>query len=315
MDGETLSLGQESETINPALTEPTEIEEIKDLDQPDDVAAADDDTGDAEQAPEGEAPIEGEADGEVEQDAEPEFATIEVNGQEYEVPIALKDGYLRNKDYTQKRQADAEFRKTLEAREQELIQRDQISQAELQAGYQLHAVQEQLASYEGLSREDWNAMEAEDPIGAQSHWREFQLLQGQRNAAAQQLEQARHAQAQIRQSEATRRWDETVKYAKSNIKGWNDQVDAQVREHAAKELKFGKEMFEASVNPNVYKALHLAWVGSKALANQAKTAQSAAAKLKPTNRVTAKSGTSGPVDPADMSMEDYAKYASRKYKD
>src|SRR5690349_8849658 len=48
----------------------------------------------------------------------PEFIEVEwEDGNKYQIPKALEGGLLRNKDYTQKRQADAAKAKALESRE------------------------------------------------------------------------------------------------------------------------------------------------------------------------------------------------------
>ena len=60
--------------------------------------------------------IEGEGDEETEEgEGETDTAEVELNGEKYKVPAALKDAFLMQADYTRKTQEVAEVRKTAEA--------------------------------------------------------------------------------------------------------------------------------------------------------------------------------------------------------
>ena len=306
MDVETLDAVQAPEAVEPAVVE--NATETPETETDDEMFSPDDLPGEEVEA------AEGEVEGEVEPAAEPEFAKIEFDGQEYEVPPVLKDAFMRNKDYTQKNQARAERERELEARAQTLQQRETLTEAEQQAQIQLYNIEGQLQDYQQFTQADWNSLEMEDPIGAQQHWRNYQMLKDQGQQAMAALQNARQEKQTLMQSEATKRWESTEKYAKQNIPGWNKEMDAQIREFAADQLKFPAEQFTASVNENVYKALHLAWVGAKTLAKQPQPG-SVAAKLKPTTRLSAKAGATSDGDPANMSMAEYATWAAKKFKD
>ena len=312
MDVETLEPAPAPETASPAVIE--NAAEAETAAEDDEIISLDDLPAEESEGEEVEA-AEGEGDGaELEAD-EPEFVSIELdNGETVDVHPDLKDMFMRNKDYTQKSQANAEIKRELEQQREALIQREQINQAEFDAMVETRQIQAEYANYAELTPEDWNALEAEDPIGAQQHWRNFQLLEKQWNAANMKLQQAQQEKQTLLQSEATKRWEQAENYAKANIPGWNKEMETAVRDFAADQLSFPTEQFNASVNENVLKALHLAWVGSKALANQAKAA-SAKAKLKPMSRVAGKSGKSAPSDPSEMSMEQYAAWAKKNIKD
>lgn len=309
---ETPTPALESEATNPAETETVETpaaDEYEGFTSPDVEPEADAET------PEGEAEaVEGEAEGEGEPAPEPEYVSVEFEGKEYELPPELKDAFLRNKDYTQKNQLRAERERQLDQREQEISRLQEVSETELQSIAQLQTVNQSLETYQGLTSEDWQQLEQQDPIGAQSHWREYQMLEKQQAGLHQNIQQARFEREQHSQSETTKRLQETEQFAREQIPGWNNEVHSKIEDFAATELALPKEQLRHTVTPQVYKALHLAWVGHQSLRNQA-TAKPAAASLKPTTRVTAKSTGTKHVDPASMSMDDYAKWAGAKYKD
>ena len=310
MDVETLDTAQTPEPVEPAVVE-NELDtqdKIIDLDEPNE-----DEPVEVE-AEQGEAEIEGEGDGEELAADEPEFATIEFEGEEYDVPPALKDAFMRNKDYTQKNQARAERERVLDERETTLQQREQLSQAEISAMAERQQIESDYANYAELSPDDWNALEAEDPIGAQKHWRNFQLLEKQWNVANSKLAKAQQEKQALAQSDQTKRLEAVKQHAQKNIPGWNEQMDAEIRQLAQDRFKLNPERFDAGVNEYVYDALHLAWVGAKALETRAKAA-SATAKLKPSRQISAKSSKSVAKDPSDMSMSEYKKWADAKYKD
>lgn len=278
---------------------------VTSLDEPTDTADAETEETEA---------TEGESAGEGEHPTEAEFATIEIDGAEYEVPVALKDGYMKSADYTQKSQANAELRRQLEAREQEIQLKQQVSDDELNARASLQAVDAQLATYQGLTNDEWAAIEQDDPMAAQSHWRQYQMLKDQKNELTGYVSQVQHAREQEQQSEMTKRLEATEKYAKEEIKGWTQDTHAKIVDFAERELSLTKDILRRDITPQMYKALHLAWVGQQSLANRA-AATPANAKLKPLTRVSAKSSGSSNGDPSSMGMDEYAKWASAKYKD
>ena len=59
-------------------------------------------------------PIEG-PDGQADAELEPGLAEVEIDGKTYKLPPELKDGFLRQADYTRKTQELAEQRRRMEA--------------------------------------------------------------------------------------------------------------------------------------------------------------------------------------------------------
>ena len=305
MNDETLALGDGLETATDVESGTSETQnetdtsndEIVSLDQP--------------EATETEAEeVEGVSDGEAEQTSDAEYATIEVDGQEFQVPAAIEDGYMRNADYTRKQQANAETRRQLEAREAELTQRAEATEAELQTRASLQNVQAELERYNALTDEDWLALEQDDT--AHHHTRRMMQLRDAHQQLSVELNQAQNQRMEQAQLDETKRLEATEKHAKT-IPGWTQDTHLKIVEFAESK-GVTKDTLRARITPEYYDILHLAWVGSQSLANRAK-ANTAKAKLEPLKRVSAKSSGTHHGDPASMSMDDYAQYASAKYKD
>lgn len=286
--------------------EAPEIEnEIEDDEEPVDL--------DAEQ-PSDDEDDDGESDGEQDDDdgsepeAEAETVTLDVDGQSYEVPAALKDKFLMQQDYTRKTQEVAELRKSVEARAAQVDQLANVTQEELDVRVQYENVTRQLEQY---SQVDWQQLENEDIVAAGSHFRQYQQLrelQGQLLQKGQQISQQRSAS--IEQMTASR-LQETAEFASKNLPNWSQELDAEITNFAVKELGFDVDTLKGAYNPQIYRTLYLAHLGQKTLANSQKAKpQPSKAKAKPLSKVKGRAGAvNAPVQDID-DMEAYA--AARK---
>lgn len=241
------------------------------------------------------------------QPEEIEYAEIELNGKKYQVPAELKDGYMMQADYTRKRQADAEFSRQLQAREQEIQKAQEVSEQELHKRAELIGINQRLDQYKAV---DWNAWQNEDPMECQRGWMEFQTLQGKAAETGQILEKAKHERTAQAQQATAKRLQETRSFAEKEIKGWTPEVDAKVTEFAMNQLGFPKETLLDAYSPPVYNALYLAWVGSQALSKSAgkkptpKTQTKPLVTVKPTGKVA--------KDVKEMSVEEHAVYFKKQ---
>jgi len=102
-----------------------------------------------EDAPEAEAPAEEDRSG---------WGEIEIDGEVYLTPPALRSAFLRQADYTRKTQELAEQRRRMEAERE-------AAGAHVAARARLHLLDEQARALEGL---DWPALEAADPERARA---------------------------------------------------------------------------------------------------------------------------------------------------
>lgn len=186
---------------------------------------------------------------------EPEDEEIDLDDLKLKVPKdqaqKVREALLRQADYTRKTQALAESQKALEA-ERASVQ--QASQAEIGALAQVSAIDQQLAQYQ---RVDWTAWENEDPFAAQSGWREYQQLKDARGQAAGQyshLVQQRTLQAK---QEADKRLEAGRAQLAREIKGWSDDLGAQLLDTGVKQYGFERgEIEESFDDPRLIKVLH-----------------------------------------------------------
>jgi hypothetical protein len=279
-------------------TEPEELEAHNGQsdEADDDVSDEDDDSGD-----------QGDEGGEEESE-DAEFAEIEVDGKTYKVPSQIKDGYMRHADYTRKTQEVADQRRSVEQYEEKARQIAEISQAEFGHAVTAQKINEQLEQYKQV---DWNALEQEDPIGAQQHWRQFQMLKDQHQEAVQSYQQAHNERTQMAQQATAKRIEETREFASKNIPGWSEELDDKITKFATSE--FSRDELAQAMNPKIYRMLHLAWIGQQTL-DQAKAAKKPkpATQPKPTSKVKARGNPAGRKPIGEMSMDEYAAYRNRQ---
>jgi hypothetical protein len=241
---------------------------------------------------------------------EPEFVEIELNGKKYSVPAELKDGYLMQADYTRKTQEAAEIRKAAETRQAEAEKFYNVSQDVLEARATLINVDAQLKQYQDL---DWRAFENEDPVSAMSAWREFQQLKEVKGNIGGFLDQQQNEMSEKAKLETANRLRETRKFAEEKIPGWSTEVDAKITEFAESK-GFTRETLMNAYSPPVYEVLYLAWLGNQSLQKQQTAPRIPSPPVQPLRTVSAKSSPNVTKNPADMSMDEYAKWSDQKFK-
>lgn len=241
-------------------------------------------------------------DGETEeaQPVEPELIDIEYEGKAYKLPPELKDALLRTADYTRKTQEVAASRKEVEAKLAEAEATFNTSQEVLEARATALNLDNALKQYESVN---WSQLEAEDPIAAMSHWRQFQQLQQQRGQVAEYLNKTQ-AELSEKAAQATEaRLRETAQFAQKELKGWTPELDTKITQFAVTDLGFTPEELRSSLNPGIYRTLYLAHIGHQALQKQATPqAQPKAPAAQPLTKVAAR--TSPPVGLDDRLSQD-----------
>lgn len=294
MTDETMMLADEQQTaIEPEANEP-DLPEAETPEEPVNLEGDEGETETDEDNPDG--------DGEGSDDAA-QFVEIEYNGKTYQVPPELENAIMKDRDYTQKSQANAEMKRQLETRMQEIDRMASVSQEEMSIKAHLMGIDERLQQYTNL---DWQRLEAEDPIGAQSHWRQYQMLKDNHAQAVGALQQKAQERTAFSEQETARRLQETTKYAQQNIKGWTPEVDAKVTRFAMEELGFDQATLRNALSPQVYRTLHLAEIGFQALARQQGAKPVPTVKAKPLQKVNAKANPAAKRSLAEMDMDEYA---------
>lgn len=145
----------------------------------------------AEEAPEGEK-------AEAEEAAAEELAEVELDGKTFKVPAPLKDGYLRQADYTRKTMELATERQALQQARTVTEQAMQVMQG---LGPVLAEFHDAKSKAEQFQKVDWNALYEQDPmlhnklrLDAQDNLQKLQALGGTLQQAPQAL-QAMQAQS------------------------------------------------------------------------------------------------------------------------
>lgn len=239
------------------------------------------------------------------------YEDFEFDGKAYKIPSALKDGYLRQADYTRKTQETAAQAKALQVREAELQRQQQVSEEEFDARYALRAVEHELESFKDVN---WMELQSinpeEDPVGAmqaQQKWARYQQLTGIKDRAGQFLQQAAQQRTQAAEQETANRLRATAEFAEREIKGWTPEIDQKVTQFAVKTLGYDVDTLKSAYNPQVYRTLYLAWVGHQSQTRQ-QAAKPATTPVAATQTVSAKGNAVVQKDPEEMTMSEYAAY-------
>ena len=135
---------------------------------------------DADPAPDPDA----DPDGQPETDPAADVIELEIDGEKVALTKdEVKNGYLRQQDYTQKTQALA--REKQEQAQFVQQQMESVTQFSREIG-QLHQIDTALAQYQAV---DWQALRAEDPQSYSIHLAEFNDLRARRSDAVNQIGQ------------------------------------------------------------------------------------------------------------------------------
>jgi hypothetical protein len=237
------------------------------------------------------------------------YTEVEVNGKRFKVPEELKDGYLRQDDYTRKRQADAEFKRQLEAKAAEVARMEHVSTEELNMRSALMGVDAQLKQYEGV---DFLALQREDPLGAQEHWMRFQQLKDAKSQISGQLTETQKQRTELVERDIANRIQETAKYAYENLPGMSKELDDKITQFAINDLGYDVDTLKRAYNPQVYRTLYLAHLGKQLLDKQsAPKPATQQPNVKPTTTVANRTGT-GRKTPAQMSVDEMAAYLNKR---
>lgn len=247
-----------------------------------------------------------EAEGEDEETSEADDDTdeVEVDGVKYRVPKALKGAFMMNADYTRKTQEVADQRKALEEQQQKFRQQAEAHQQSLRDHAKLVSLDEQL---EQFGKVNWNALEADDPLRAQSLWRQYQQVKDARQNLAGELAHREQQRALETQRERAKRLEEGQEVLRREIKGWGPDLAREVSEFGMS-MGLTKAEVASLDDPRAVKILHAAMVGHKILSKQmAQAKKPAAPDAKPVPKVG--KGTAPTVkNPERMSTDEWMRH-------
>jgi hypothetical protein len=247
-----------------------------------------------------------------------EDETVEIDwddGKKYKIPKALEPGILRNKDYTQKRQADAEFHKTLEAREAQIEERLQATDEELAVRAQVKYVDAELERFKDFGWPQYQEALRVDPLAAQEAWAYAQSLREQKAGLADQLKTAESKRTEVAQQSFAKRVQDTLAEAPKIIPGSTPEtVGKTIGELAdwAHSRGIPEQTLKANWSPQLLELLYHAKIGHGLLTKQA-TAPKPAQTVVPQPLKTV-SGNTTPATRGDLGALDMEAYVAARKK-
>lgn len=218
--------------------------------------AAQPDTEIVERSDEQPPEIEGQA-------AEDELEEIEVDGKRGKVSKALKDGYLRQADYTRKTQEAAERAKAIEAEKATLAEQAQTFQRHAKEVGKLFALGDEVAEFEKI---DWDRFAAERPADCQAVWIKYQNKLRERDTLVHAIN-AQETEWQSKSQQETAKREAEGRKAIAAIPGWSQELDGKLKSHATT-YGFTPEEWSGVSDPRAVRVLMDAYNWRQLQANQ-----------------------------------------------
>lgn len=246
--------GPETATAPEATTEPTIVDEPQRIPGPEEVI-----------------PDDGAASEPVD-----DFDDYEYDGKALKVPKTLKEKLSRldsmDKDYTTKSQSNAEFRKTLDAREAHVEERLKATDEELNVRSQLRQVDAEIERFKDFGWNEYQAALRQDPLAAEEAWAYKQHLTQQKSGLTDQLKQAEGKRTEVAQQDFAKRVQDTLAEATKIIPGSTPEtVGKAIAELAdwAHSRGIPEQALKSNWSPQLLDLLYHAKVGHGLLTKQA----------------------------------------------
>lgn len=226
-----------------------------------------------------------------------ELVEVEYEGQKYKVPAPLKEGVLRQSDYTRKTMDLAEQRKAFETERDALKQTATRTQEEFAAHVQLAQLQDHVRQLEqmditGMSQEQINAARLD-----------LQDATRRRDGLVSALQRHEAQKAHTQSDQIAKLREECLANVAKEIPNFNDARRTELDTLAVK-VGASPDEVASITEPYAYKLLHYADIGLKFIERQRKAAMMKAAQAgNPATKVEGAGGGSKP--PEEMSMEEY----------
>lgn len=195
------------------------------------------------------------------QQAEDDLEDVEWEGRTFKAPKGVKDGILRNADYTQKTQSLSADRKALAARLAEVEQQAEVTEAELRDRAVKLQIDGQLEQYKNV---DWVALWRNDPVAAGEHQARYQQLQQAAQDTDASLKAKQAERTQKAERELATRVEETLNYASKKIPNFKPEMITPIVEFAEK-LGIPEDTIKRNWSPTFFEVLRLAHIGNVSL--------------------------------------------------
>jgi hypothetical protein len=200
---------------------------------------------------------------------------IEIDGKTHRVPGDLKDAFMRTKDYQEKREADAEARRQVEAQRTELAetaarQTESLSKfreqhvAVAQTEAALAGIEAELAEYRKYTPAQWEQTKADNPALFAQHADRLDFLRTMRQTTTEALEAAKtdlskkesdltESQKGVREAALKSAWGETNAALTKEIEGWSPAKGQELGTYLVKEFGVKPEELPEATDPRIWK--------------------------------------------------------------
>jgi hypothetical protein len=215
--------------------------------------------------------IEGEGgDGQAAHDDDSE--EVDYDGKKFRAPKGVKDGLLRQADYTRKTQELAQQRRDFETSRDATLANDK---AYNDAKVKLGVLDHNLEQYKSV---DWDALQHADPSAYAQHWRNYTLLKEQRADAERGVAQAKQQADHEANSNRNKRIAEVRSQLPKMIPNFTPALEAKIVQFGTANNESVQDVQNAVIrNPALAVILHDAMQWRE---HQAKDAKAAAAARK-----------------------------------
>ena len=228
--------------------------------------------------------------------ATPDEGTVEVEiaGQTYRVPAALKDGYLMHTDYTSKTQEVADKGRALDSEREAFTQQAQNHRDNIGDFGELAHSDKLLEKFREV---DFQALQTEDPDQAQQLGFQYQRLRDDREQIVGRIQKREHEQRVTAERDHANRKDQLKATLARDIPGYSPEVHQKMVD-VAEAHGISKERVNSITDPAYMQILYEASLGRQVLERKrAATAQPAPAVAKPVPKVQGgKTPSTGPQD-------------------
>jgi hypothetical protein len=187
----------------------------------------------------------------------PQLEEIEIEGEKLQVPSKLaqkvKDGFLRQQDYTKKTQEAAEVRKNYETALQQASQVLELQKHMTPKLGQLASLDEQIAQYEKV---DWNTLTVQDQTRALQLSIAFQQAKDTKQKLIGEINQLQSQQADAAKQAHRAKIEEGQKALARDIKGWNADLGRKILTSTAEAYGAPAEVLASISEPWAVRVLH-----------------------------------------------------------
>lgn len=226
----------------------------------------------------------GAEDAPPEEDTGPRLAEVEIDGKLFAVPEEIKDGYLRQADYTKKTQEVAAARRHVETMLATASQAVQASQQFADLIGQIKAADASLQAYHSLN---WNELRASDPVEYATKQADYARWQSHRDGLVRNLQDTKAQVDYAMMQETQMRVQQGAEFLARTIPGWGEQKMKELRT-AAVNHGFSDAELDTVTDPRAIMILHKAAEYDKLQASRVSRTQQVK-NLPPVAKPTARS--------------------------